>query len=43
MTDALGPSNAPEAATRASALLNHPRYAEWKAKYGAAFRKHITL
>ena len=43
MTDALGPSSAPDAATRASALLNHPRYAEWKAKYGAAFRKHITL
>ena len=43
MTDALGPSGAPGAADRASALLNHPRYAEWKAKYGAAFRKHITL
>ena len=43
MTDALGPSGAPGAADRASVLLNHPRYAEWKAKYGAAFRKHITL
>ena len=43
MTDALGPSGAPGAADRASVLLNHPRYAEWKAKYGAAFRKHITI
>jgi hypothetical protein len=43
MTDALGPATSPEAAKRASMLLNHPRYAEWKAKYGAAFKKHIAL
>ena len=43
MTDALGRQDAPDAAMKASALLNHPRYAEWKAKYGAAFRKHIAL
>ena len=43
MTDALGPATSPEAAKRASVLLNHPRYAEWKAKYGAAFKKHIAL
>jgi hypothetical protein len=43
MTDALGRHDAPDAAKKASALLNHPRYAEWKAKYGAAFKKHIAL
>ncbi len=43
MTDALGRTDAPGAAERASALLHHPRYPEWKAKYGAAFAKHISL
>lgn len=43
MTDALGRIDDPEVSKRASALLNHPRYAEWMAKYGTAFSKHIAL
>ncbi len=43
MTDALGPVTSPLAEERAAKLFNHPRYAEWKNRYGSAFRKHITL
>ena len=43
MTDALGRTDEPDAAKRAAALLKHPRYPEWRTKYGTAFKKHIAL
>ena len=43
MTDALGATTGLDFKQKANALFNHPRYAEWKTKYGAAFKKHIVL
>jgi hypothetical protein len=43
MTDALGPTDSPHAEPRARKLFQHPRYNDWKTKYGSAFRRHIKL
>ncbi len=43
MTDAIGPRDSPLSEIHGEKLLSHPRYGEWKGKYGASFRKHIKL